>query len=160
MFNRAVELVLGLEGGYVNDPDDPGGETRYGISKRAYPELDIKGLIKSQAITIYRQDYWEANHVGSLPRMLQMAYFDCCVNSGGRQAALLLQRTVGVTQDGIVGRKTLTAANMYPGILYQDFLAERALFYTRLKTFDKYGRGWLRRLFKVNSFTAKLGEVT
>lgn len=160
MFDRAVELILGLEGGYVNDPNDPGGETKYGISKRAYPDLDIEGLTREQAIAIYKRDYWEANDVGKLPRNVQCAFFDACVNSGGSTAKKLLQRTVGTTEDGIIGPATLRAANMYPGVLYQDYLAERVLFYSKLKTFDRYGRGWLRRLFKVAAFTTKtIGDV-
>ena len=159
MFPRAVELILGLEGGYSNDPNDPGGETRHGISKRAYPDLDIEGLTREQAIKIYKDDYWDANEVSRLPRNVQIAFFDCCVNSGGHQAKTLLQRTVGVTEDGIVGMKTLTACNMYRGILYSDYLAERALFYSKLKNYDRFGRGWQRRLFKVSSYTSKLGVI-
>ena len=159
MFARAVEFVLGEEGGYVNDPQDPGGETRYGISKRAYPELDIEGLTREQAIKIYKDDYWDANEVGRLPRNVQVAFFDCCVNSGATQAKKLLQRTAGVTEDGIIGMQTITACNMYRGILYTDYLAERALFYSKLKHYDRFGRGWQRRLFRVSSFTTKLGVI-
>lgn len=159
MFDRVIELVLALEGGYVNDPLDPGGETRYGISKRAYPDLDIEGLTKEQAIKIYKADYWDANQVSRLPRSVQLAFFDACVNIGPSWAKKLLQRTVKTTEDGIIGLKTLAACSQYPGILYQDYLAERALYYSKLKPFDRFGRGWLRRLFHIAHFSANLGEI-
>lgn len=154
MFDRFIYIVLAAEGGYVNDPADPGGETKYGISKKAHPELDIEGLTQEQAIKIYRQDYWDKNEVSKLPRMLQPAFFDACVNHGPKWAVKLLQRTVGTVEDGVMGRETLRESFTYSGNLYQDYLAQRAMFYASLPHFDRFGKGWLRRLFKVAHWTA------
>lgn len=125
-FERAFDLVIGHEGGYVNDPQDPGGETKFGISKRAYPMLDIKNLTIEQARELYLKDYWFAagcDHVAS--DAMAMLMFDCAVNQG-------------------VTRAKQIAAKATSPIEYQ---AERALHYASLPTFERFGRGWMRRLF-------------
>lgn len=150
-----IELLIEIEGGYVNDPRDPGGETKYGISKRSYPLLEIKDLTKEQAFEIYKIDFWDKWKVDRLPLLLQPAYFDCAVNSGPAMATRLLQRTLAVKEDGIFGSETARAIEGIPEvILYQDYMAERAKFYFSLSGFKWYGTGWLRRLFAVAHFTA------
>lgn len=149
-FERAFDLVIGAEGGYVNDPRDPGGETKFGISKRAYPGVDIKSLTLEAARAIYLKDYWQAACCDRLPEPLGIALFDSAVNQGVRQAISLLQRALGVSPDGILGNLTIAAANaIKPDDLLVKFLAERAMHYASLKTFDIYGRGWLRRVFHI-----------
>lgn len=81
-FTRALQFTSKWEGGYVNDPVDPGGETKYGISKRAYPHLDIKNLTREGANEIYYTDYWLAAGCDSLPVPLCMVAFDSAVNHG------------------------------------------------------------------------------
>ena len=81
-FDEIIEIVLEHEGGYVNDPDDPGGETNFGVSKRAYPNVDIKNLTEDAAKDIYRRDYWDRNHCEDLPDELRHVYFDMCINQG------------------------------------------------------------------------------
>ena len=90
-FNEIIEQVLEHEGGYVNDPKDLGGETKYGITKRFYPDIDIKNLTIEQAKDIYKKDYWDRNKVESLPQNLWHIYFDMCVNMGKRTAVKVLQ---------------------------------------------------------------------
>lgn len=125
-FDRAFEMVVGVEGGYVNDPEDPGGETHFGISKRAYPNLDIKALTSEQAKDIYFRDYWVPAGCGHIAdEAMAILMFDCAVNQGVDRA-----------------RKLAAKANT-PA----EFQAERALHYASLSTFQRFGRGWMRRLF-------------
>lgn len=147
-FERAFEIVIGAEGGYVNDPRDPGGETKYGISQRAYPSLDIKALTLEDAQAIYLKDYWQAASCDRLPDGLAIALFDAAVNQGIRPATRMLQRALHVPEDGILGNLTIAAANAIdPDRLMADFLAERSLHYASLSNFATYGRGWMRRIF-------------
>jgi lysozyme family protein len=81
-FDRSITFVLQSEGGYTCDPDDPGGETRWGISKRAYPDLDIKALTMEQAKEIYLRDYWQKAGCDALPWPLDLIVFDAAVNQG------------------------------------------------------------------------------
>lgn len=148
-FERAVEIVLAEEGGYINDPNDPGGETRYGISKRAYPELDIAKLTVEQAKAIYRRDYWEPCKCDKLPWPLSLYVFDCAVNQGVVPAIKLLQRAVQTTQDGVLGQQTLTLASRANPWHMAQFMAFRAMRYQSTRNFDRFGAGWLTRLFTV-----------
>jgi len=149
-FDRAFEIIVGAEGGYVNDPKDPGGETKYGVCKRSYPDLDIKNLTLGQAKAIYKRDFWDAVKGDQLPSKLNILVFDSAVNQGVGAAAKMLQAALGVAQDGILGRDTMTA------IAKRDltetcamFMAGRALRYTGTRNFDLYGKGWFKRLFAV-----------
>lgn len=148
-FNNIVRITIDIEGGYNLDPKDPGGETRYGISKRAYPDLDIKGLTLPQAIAIYRRDYWEAGKCEDLPRSLRHCFFDTCVHSGISQATKLLQQAVGTKKDGVLGPKTCAAVNNYPGDVVAEFMTQRLLFAMKLKNWEHVKTGWIRRFFKV-----------
>jgi lysozyme family protein len=150
-FDRAFENVIGVEGGYVNDPDDPGGETIYGITRRDHPQAWANGQpTLAQAKEIYRRDYWDAAGCGQLLVPLAELVFDCAVNQGVGTAKKLLQKALGVTQDGIIGRGTVAAIQRADQKeLCALFMAERALRYTGTRNFDKYGRGWLKRLFIV-----------
>jgi len=90
-FDRAVKFVIQHEGGYVNNPSDPGGETKYGICKRAYPKLDIKNLTEQDAIDIYKKDYWIPCGAESLDDSLALVHFDTAVNMGLSRAETFLQ---------------------------------------------------------------------
>ena len=90
-FNNIIEVVLQHEGGYVNDPNDLGGETKYGITKRFYPDVDIKNLTKEQAKTIYHTDYWRRAKCDEVPPYLRHIYFDMVVNFGQSGAVKVLQ---------------------------------------------------------------------
>ena len=91
-FDEIIEVVLHHEGGYVNDPDDPGGETNFGIAKRSHPDVDIANLTKDGAKEIYKEHYWDKNKVEDLPANLRHIYFDMCVNQGKGRAVKILQR--------------------------------------------------------------------
>ena len=102
-FDLAVKLVIGFEGAYVNDPRDPGGETKWGISKRSYPDVDIRNLSTDDAKQIYKMDYWDKMQCDKLPEGLRLAVFDCAVNQGISMAARTLQKLAGARMDGMVG---------------------------------------------------------
>ena len=114
-FDKAVEVILKHEGGYVNDPVDPGGETNMGISKKAYPYLNIKELTKKDAKDIYFKDYWLKAKCSKLPEELRMIYFDMVVNMGKSRAVKILQgaitaKGVKTAVDGGIGPQTISNA--------------------------------------------------
>jgi lysozyme family protein len=147
-FRRAFDMVIGHEGGLVDDPDDPGGLTQFGISQRAYPGEDIRGLTRERAGELYRRDYWAPIKGDQLPEALALCLFDMAVNSGVSQAVRTLQKAIDVPVDGILGPGTLGKALALPTeILVAYFQAERVLFLASLSTFNKFGRGWTRRAF-------------
>jgi lysozyme family protein len=155
-FEAIIERVLGHEGGYVFDPRDPGGATKFGISKRAYPFVDIENLTRTTAISIYRRDYWPRIHGDELPISVAFQVMDAAVNHGAGNAVRWLQRAAGVGDDGIVGPLTLAAVRrMDSRDLVDLFVAERLEFYARLEGFNAFGRGWVRRVAGNLRFAAK-----
>lgn len=146
-FLRALDIVLQHEGGYVDHPTDPGGETKYGISKRAYPYEDIRGLTVDRAAVLYRRDYWDRCRCDELPWPLSLYVFDAAVNQGAVRAITTLQRTLDVRADGVIGPITLAKASNADESVHARYMAERAVHYASLSTFDTFGRGWMRRLF-------------
>lgn len=147
-FDRAFNLVIGAEGGYVDDPRDRGGKTKFGISQRAYPGLDIAALTIDDARAIYLKDYWHAANCDRLPEPVGIVLFDAAVNQGIRRATQCLQKALGVAADGVLGDRTIAAAHAAkPDDLVAKFLTERALHYASLPSFGDYGRGWMRRIF-------------
>ena len=149
-FDRAFAAIVGVEGSYTDDPNDPGGSTKYGLSSRANPDLDIKGLLLEDAKRIYQLRYWQPAHCDALPWPLALFVFDAAVNQGVDTAVKLLQKSVGTVQDGALGKNTLTAiAHADQRELPAMYMADRALRYTGTRNFDIYGRGWLKRLFVI-----------
>lgn len=149
-FDWCVARVLEREGGLVDHPSDPGGLTKYGISKRAYPLLDIANLTVEEATEVYRRDYWDASSAGDLPEPLDFYVFDSAVNQGVGRAIRLLQTCVGADVDGVLGPETLQAITRAgTDEAAARFMAQRALHYISLPTFQSFGRGWLKRLFMV-----------
>lgn len=126
-FNVAVEQVLVHEGGYSNDPQDPGGETNFGISKNAHPEAWADGRVtREEAIAIYRKDYWDRNRLDEQPADVARVMFDIVVNQG---------------QDGL--EDILEQAG--PNPTAERLTELRIERYRRTRNFDRFGRGWLRR---------------
>ena len=154
-FDEIIEKVLEHEGGYVNDPKDLGGETKYGITKRFYPDVDIKNLTIEQAKEIYKKDYWDKNRVESLPQNLWHIYFDMCVNMGKRTAVKVLQRAAvnkgrNIDVDGGLGPMTIGALK---GVELDRVRAFRVKYYVDLITArpeqEKFFLGWFRRATEV-----------
>lgn len=152
-FERASSWILAAEGGYVNDPADPGGETKYGISKRAYPHLDIKALTVGEARDIYERDYWKAIQCDALPEPVALVVFDSAVNQGRTAAVKILQACVGTPVDGVIGPQTISATHTKSATdLARTLLARRALAYHQIPNADRFIRGWMNRLFHLQSF--------
>lgn len=146
-FDRAFSFVLKYEGGLSDNPLDAGGLTKFGISQRAYPMVDIRNLTEDQAKEIYQQDYWERCNCGDLPPALGFLLFDSAVNQGPTAAIRALQRALGVKADGVLGPVTIGAAMTNP--LHEsvaEFVARRALHYATLPMLGTFGLGWFRRL--------------
>lgn len=149
-FDRAFEIVIGHEGGYSNSENDPGGETNFGISKRAHPDEDIKGMTLERAKEIYHKDYWLALEAFNLPVPIEIMLFDMAVNMGQRRAVSVMQRAAKVKDDGILGpvtRAALTAQNSRE--LLREITAQRIVYYADLETFKTFGLGWVRRSLKL-----------
>lgn len=147
VWNTAINHTLELEGGYVNDPKDSGGQTKYGISKKAYPDLDIKNLTISQAMEIYRKDYWDRCKCDYMPDALSVAVFDFAVNSGVKTAIKKLQIALGVKSDGIIGNQTIGACNRLPiKKVLEDYMNLRLDYLMSLPKWKYYGNGWGSRV--------------
>jgi lysozyme family protein len=162
-FERAMARLLGNEGGYVDNPADPGGETKFGISKREYPNLDIAALTKAAAAAIYYRDWWQRFGYGELPGPIAVKLFDLAVNIGPDHAARCMQRALRacgrrVTEDGTLGRATITAARAANQLaLLAALRAEAAGYYRALAALERGRRasgdqeflnGWLNRAYE------------
>ena len=146
-FDQCFDKLISHEGGYVNHASDPGGETNYGISKRAYPNLDIRSLTLAEVKQLYKRDYWDRAQCDQLPSQLSYLVFDAAVNSGIGQSIRFLQRAVGTADDGVMGAITLSAIKRLDAEnLCARFLGQRLEFMTKLSTFDVFGKGWSRRI--------------
>jgi lysozyme family protein len=147
LFDAAFAIIVGEEGGYVRGLADPGGETKFGISQRAYPSLDIAALTLADAKAIYRRDFWDRHRCGDMPWRWALALFDSCVNQGG--GVHWAQLALAAVADGALGPATLALMAKAPDDDYRAFLALRAEAYARDRDFATYGRGWLKRLFRI-----------
>jgi len=149
-FEAAFEKTIKHEGGYVFDPDDNGGETKYGISASSYPNLNIRALTLDMAKLIYQKDYWEKIQGDRIAnQQLAEQIFDMAVNSGVGMASKIIQRIVGAEDDGIIGDKTLPFINQAGSIL-DDYKLWRIKFYMDLCSSNKSQRkflySWIKRV--------------
>jgi len=147
-FDQVFDKLINHEGGYIFNPHDPGGETKFGISKRSYPHLDIHSLTLADAKTIYRRDFWDRAQCDKLHPDLAFDLFDGAVNSGIGQSIRWLQRAIGVADDGVVGPLTLASINREndTSAIRARYNGHRLDFMTRLSTWDVFGKGWARRI--------------
>ena len=155
-FQKCLEIILHHEGGYVNHPKDPGGETNLGVTKRVYEEWggnkDMKDLTVEDVAPIYKKNYWDRVKGDSLPTGLDLCIFDFAVNAGPGRAAKMIQKMIGVTVDGGIGPMTLQALGIYEeevgGVaeVIIEYQKQRQLYYESLKNFDTFGKGWTRRV--------------
>ncbi|MCK4783965.1 MAG: hypothetical protein KAV87_09460 [Desulfobacteraceae bacterium] len=161
-FSFAFYQTVALEGKYVNDPADPGGETKWGVSKKAYPDLDIAALTIEQAKDIYRRDYWGALQLDLVSDVIAVEIFDTAINMGQQTSVRIVQKALNflgekLSEDGILGSKTVTALNKWAG---RD---EKALFiclngFQFMKYVEiikhkpglkRFSRGWTKRIQQV-----------
>lgn len=157
-FARALPLVLKHEGGYVDDPRDPGGATNKGVTIATFrryvkadgTKADLRAITDKQVATVYYRHYWSAVNAQALPSGLDYAVFDFAVNSGPRRAAEFLQRVLGVADDGRVGPKTIEAAEKADArAVIKTLCANRMAFLQRLKHWPTFKNGWTRRVADV-----------
>lgn len=145
-FDLVFDRLMGSEGGYVNDPNDPGGETNWGISKRSYPSVNIKMLTRDVAKSIYFRDFWQRINAVELYDGVAFQVFDFAVHSGIETAVRYLQRAVGVADDGFWGPMSRAAAKAKSETdTIMRLTAFRMDYETRLKNWDSNSRGWTRR---------------
>lgn len=158
-FEKAFERLIGHEGGYSTDRNDPGNwtggkvgkgifkGTKYGIAANTYPNLDIKNLTIEQAKAIYKKDWWDKLGADQLHPAIVFQLWDFAVNAGKSRAVKELQQAVAVPDDGIIGPKTIAAVKAKE---VNDVLlllaSERLSFYTSLKIWPTYGKGWANRV--------------
>ena len=157
LFDRATELILKHEGGYVYDAMDAGLETNMGISRRSYPDLDLKNLTREDAIAIYRRDFWDGQRCHQMPPAVALVFYDACINQGPYAAACDLQGALGVPIDGILGPVTMAAVGaLPPRDVVTRLVARRAMRYALHRQLTRYGLGWFTRLADVAFVAAGL----
>jgi lysozyme family protein len=157
-WQKSFELMLKSEGGYVNNPADPGGMTNLGVTKatwenwvgRESDEAEMRGLTPEKVEPLYKKKYWDAVRGDELPAGLSYLCFDFAVNAGAGRSIKTLQTAVGVTPDGGFGPMTMAAVQAIdPVELIERFSQAKEDFYRSLTTFATFGKGWLNRVADV-----------
>ena len=163
-FDTCLSHVLSSEGGYVNNPKDPGGITNLGCTKTTWEifvghpvsEADMRNLTPEDVKPLYKRKYWDMVSGDLLPEGLDYAVFDAAINSGPGRAAKWLQEAVGVTADGSIGPATLRAvAAKDLQTLISQYNDKRLQFLESLPTFSTFGRGWSNRVASVQSISSQ-----
>lgn len=153
-FNRCLKFVLDHEGGWSDDPHDPGGATMKGVTLLAYKAYlmrlptkeELRNIPDEHLIGLYKTRYWDNAKCDDLDVGVDMVVFDMAVNAGVGRSSRILQRCVGANADGFIGPKTIALTKgIMPRDLVIRFSTERRNFYNTLETFERFGRGWLRR---------------
>jgi lysozyme family protein len=159
-FDKALAAVLKHEGGYVNNPKDPGGMTNLGCTKAVWEEhcghpVDekaMRALTPADVSPLYRRKYWDKIKGDELPSGVDYVVFDAAINSGTGRAAKWLQACVNVEPDGGIGPKTLAAVKAFNSKqLIQDYSKRRLSFLYDLSTWETFGRGWAKRVNEVEA---------
>ena len=154
-YDKCLETILHHEGGYVNHPKDPGGETNLGVTKKVYQEhggtKDMKDLLVEDVAPIYKKGYWDKMKCDDIPSGLDLCLFDFGVNAGPGRAAKFLQQMIGTTVDGGIGPNTLAKLEEYirengEHEAVNKYQEMRQKYYEQLSTFDTFGKGWTRRV--------------
>lgn len=162
-----LETILHHEGGYVNHPKDPGGETNLGVTKRVYEEFggtkDMKDLTVEDVEPIYKKNYWDRVKGDDLPAGLDLCVFDFGVNAGTGRAAKYLQELVGAGVDGAIGPGTLGKVNEFVSMeglegTIEEYQTRRQSYYESLSTFETFGRGWTRRVEETTQLALDLAK--
>lgn len=166
-FDVCLKEVLKHEGGYVNHPRDPGGETNLGVTRKTWeawtgkPGTDMRGLTVAKVAPLYKARYWDEVRGDDLPPAMAMCVFDFAVNAGPARSARYLQKLVNAATDGQIGPATLRALQAFVtanGLAeaVRRFQQMRRDYYKQLRTFDTFGRGWLRRVDAVETAALRL----
>ena len=150
-FDAAFDLLLKHESGFSDHAADPGGKTRFGVTEAVAREVGFRGDMRELPLDlakrVYKDKYWDAVKAEQLPPAVRYVVFDAAVNSGPGQSAKWLQRGLGVTDDGVIGPKTLAAANAAnPDSLRMRLLGQRLRFMAGLTNWPAFSRGWAIRI--------------
>lgn len=152
--DEIISRIMSFEGGYVNDPKDSGGETKFGISKRAYPKVDIKSLTVQTATEIYKRDYWNKIRGDELHPAVAFVIMDTAVNSGVSRSVTLAQQQLEIPTDGNMGPRTIQLlGSVNPWEFVVGFSYRRLYFLTRLDSFNRFGAGWSLRIMSNLQFS-------
>lgn len=152
VFEWAMRFILEHEGDYVDDDQDPGGETNFGISQRYHPDVDVESLDRIGAIRIYRERYWDKYRCGEMHPAMGLSLMDAVVNQPADWAVRQLQQVVGTAVDGIVGPKTVGAANLHARAFELGmFHVRRIDRYVTRDNYSRYGSGWVRRVLECHA---------
>jgi len=166
-WDKCFDLVIVNEGGYVDNPADPGGATNWGCTKAVWEQYighevskeDIRNLTKEDVKPLYKRNYWDAIHGDALPSGLDYCLFDCAINSGVGRAAKFIQEIVGVFADGAIGNNTVTAINQMNTVtMINEFSDKRQAFLESLKNFPVFGKGWTKRVTEVRIKSLEMAE--
>jgi len=166
-WDKCFDLVIVNEGGYVDNPADPGGATNWGCTKAVWEQYighevskeDIRNLTKEDVKPLYKRNYWDAIHGDALPSGLDYCLFDCAINSGVGRATKFIQEIVGVFADGAIGNNTVTAINQMNTVtMINEFSDKRQAFLETLKTFPVFGKGWTKRVTEVRIKSLEMAE--
>ena len=164
-YEYSLAQVLKSEGGYVNNPKDPGGETNMGVTKAAWSTWlkrtilpgEMAQLTHADIIPFYKALYWDKSYCNQLPTGIDYMVFDASVNMGVGQSIRLLQRSLGCVPDGVIGPNTMKAINDADvKTLIDKFSAQKEMFYKSLATFATFGKGWLRRVAEVKQIALSM----
>ena len=168
-FDDAFSFLLGVEGGYVNDPHDHGGATNYGVTQNTYdnyrcklglPEQPVKVISLEEAKAIYKSNYWDVVRGDSFYPGLSLVLFDTAVHHGPGKATRILQEVVGVAPDGVIGPQTITAvAKAGTDKVIDDYLSVRLSILLHLAKNpgqEKFKNGWINR---INKLKKKVWEI-
>ncbi|MDO9499020.1 glycoside hydrolase family 108 protein [Falsiroseomonas sp.] len=174
-FAQAMDFVLRFEGGFVDDPADPGGATNLGISLRYarskgrlldldrdgdVDAADIRLITKEIASDLYRRDFWDAVQGDDLPAAIAVVAFDAAINCGPARSIRRMQGAVGASQDGVLGPRTrLAISRATPGPVVAEMLAQRFVHHANLPTWRNFGVGWARRCAALGLFAATFLET-
>lgn len=159
-FGVAFNSMIKHEGGFVNHPKDPGGMTNLGVTKKVWDdwtggnadEQEMRSLTPDKVAPLYKKRYWDAIKGDDLPSGIDLCVFDCAVNSGVSRAVRILQRILGVKDDGVIGAVTISAVTAIPvDDLIERYTEERQDFLESLPTFSVFGKGWTTRVAQVET---------
>ena len=168
-FDKCLQIILHHEGGYVNHPEDPGGMTNLGVTKRVYEdwvgyavsEHTMQHLTEEDVAPIYKKNYWDRIKGDDLPEGLNLCVFDFGVNAGTGRATKYLQTMIGTIVDGGIGPMTIRALDEHVSLIglqetIEQYQENRQRYYERLKTFKTFGRGWTRRVNETTQSALKM----
>ena len=164
-FDQCLKIVLQFEGGYVDDPNDPGGETNLGVTKNVWKEWvnrpveigEMRQLTPELVAPLYRVKYWDAIKADDLPSGLDLCAFDCAVNQGVNRSIKFLEQSVNDDLSGVMDDDLIEKINsLVPILLIDDFTLKREMHYKMLPTFNIYGKGWMKRLDEVEDMAKQM----